>query len=516
MDNRTEEKNSSVSIDKDTKIQLIMTPASDASETEIDLGRVFDRMKGLRRVYGWVLALFVVAGVSLPLLMYQFSHKMLTVASVVTLDYNVQIGNSTRTRPVTDLTAPDGKELDLGQVTSSYVIRNALKGMNLSAPVTIDNLQANLKVTRLLTEDSRRAQEVVASLLENKNAAALTESQNLKPVYQNRFVVTLTNGFGDEDARFKTELPGSELRELLDRILTEYNKYLALTYQDPRLPDDQLSFIDTEHLDLMESLDQLKTAEKDLYTYCTAQPDNIRSYRSGRTGLTLTDWTENLLTVNDNNINYLYSYVYANNIVLDRNTVLNNYLYQQRTAQQELDKLNEDIASTQHILDSYKNDDVFVSLQESDTVRSTTVTTDYYNQMVLLQAEQYAQAAALETTLADLQSRVQQLQNGSTSDLAEFAQEELVRAIGMTSQVYQGIRDHMTEVFASSESASFINHSAPYGKDQNFLTASLRNLIIGAAAGLILAFGLWFLAALAPEFHRKEPEASAGKEAIRP
>ena len=33
---------------------------------------------------------------------------------------------------------------------------------------------------------------------------------------------------------------------------------------------------------------------------------------------------------------------------------------------------------------------------------------------------------------------------------------------------------------------------------------------------LILAFGLWFLAALAPEFRRNAPEAPAGKEAIRP
>lgn len=74
--------------------------------------------------------------------------------------------------------------------------------------------------------------------------------------YENRFIVTLTNGFGDEDSRVKIELKDGELKLLLDRILTVYNEYLVRTYADVKLPDDAFSIIDTQELDVLDSLDQ--------------------------------------------------------------------------------------------------------------------------------------------------------------------------------------------------------------------------------------------------------------------
>ena len=52
----------------------------------------------------------------------------------------------------------------------------------------------------------------------------------------------------------------------------------------------------------------------------------------------------------------------------------------------------------------------------------------------------------------------------------------------------------------------------------NFLKASAKKMIIGGVAGVIIACGLWFLAALAPEFRRgREDDApkaeTDGKEA---
>ena len=52
----------------------------------------------------------------------------------------------------------------------------------------------------------------------------------------------------------------------------------------------------------------------------------------------------------------------------------------------------------------------------------------------------------------------------------------------------------------------------------NFLKASSKRMIIFGAIGAVVACGLWFLAALAPEFRRNreddDPKAKAnGKEA---
>ena len=136
MENREPEKRPSVSIDQGAPIQVLVS-SPDAGETEIDLGQVFLNFKNRRRLFGWVLVLCVVVGLSVPLLMYQFSHPMLTVASVVSLDYDILVPDPELKpsdpnynnpeymvlAPVSDLTAPDGEPLDLGQVSISMLQR---------------------------------------------------------------------------------------------------------------------------------------------------------------------------------------------------------------------------------------------------------------------------------------------------------------------------------------------------------------------------------------------------------
>ena len=70
-------------------------------------------------------------------------------------------------------------------------------------------------------------------------------------------MVTLTNGFAEEESGMIYELQEDELCRLLDRVLDSYNDFLVRTYVDRKLPADEFSCIDTGNLDLMESLDQL-------------------------------------------------------------------------------------------------------------------------------------------------------------------------------------------------------------------------------------------------------------------
>ena len=200
----------------DRKIQLVVNNNPD--EDSIDLGNVFRNMKLKKRIFAWVLVLCLTLGACAPLLLYQFSHSMLTVSSVVTLNYNVPVKNGYTA--VKDLTAPDGKELDLNQISSSYVLQNAINGMSLSQPITVRNLRDNIKIERVLTEDSRRVQEVAAKMVEDKSNAAYNQVQGIKMTYENKFVISLTNGFGDPDSKKLVELTESELRQLLNRILS--------------------------------------------------------------------------------------------------------------------------------------------------------------------------------------------------------------------------------------------------------------------------------------------------------
>ncbi len=507
--------------EKDTRIQLVVNNQGDGEGT-IDLGRVLHNAKLGARVFSWVLILCILIGISAPLLLYQIQNPVLTVASVVSLRYEVEAPEETKDIEELQglLVDPKGEDLDLSVVTSSPVLQKAIEGLTLSKPVTLENIRNNMTVTRVLTEESSRTKEALAGLAEAKNTEAYARLEETEMKYQNRFIVSLTNGFGDEDSHVKYELRDEELRILLNRILDAYNDALVLAYADVRLPEDKISLIDTEEMDLPEILDSLSGVLDSLQTYCVNQPETARTYRSWQTGLSLNEWMEYIRTVRSVNIEYLEAYIYARGIMRDKEAVALTYRYRIRTLQSDLDKVNESISNTDTLLKNYKNNEVYISMQESESARTTKMTTEYYNELVLQQQENYAQAATLRTEIAETQNKLERLSSSTRKSEIKDAEAELNNAMEAVKNLYTGIREHMTELFASPIFRTYSEHSAPQGKLDNFLVASWKKMLIGGIAGAVIAFGFWFLAALAPELRHKkdddDPKADMeGKEAAK-
>ncbi len=510
-----------LSKNRESRIEVVVNRPRDEGEAEIDLIRVFRNMGRRFRVFAWVILLCFAAGVCAPLLLYQLSGKPLTVSSVVTLRYDVvrrgSAGQVISRTPVDDLTAPDGETLDLSQVTASNVLQAALDGLELSEPVSLASLRNNIKIDRILTEDSRRQQEVASRMISDKNSGAYSEVQNIRLTYVNQFVVSLTNHFAGENSRRTYDLTDKELRLVLDRILTAYNDSLVAAYADMRFPDDEFAAIDLDMQDILESLDLLRMATQDLYDFCEDQPTAIKSYRSWRTGMSLNNLMEMLDTIRNVNVNYLYSYVSTNSIVRDRESMITNYRYQLRSAQNALDALNKNIETLQSILDNYKNDEIFVSMQESDTARATKTTTDYYNRLIMEQADNYGKVARLEIKIADLQYKLDSLSAagnaGQGSSEYEKAAKELEGALAVCRRIYNQIREQFEEIHESTFFTEYAAHTVAQGRTDNFLRASAKKMVIGGAAGVIVACGLWFLSALAMEFRSGKDSSLRRKEA---
>lgn len=493
-------------IDKNAQINVMLnTP--DYTDYEIDLGRVFHNMKQMRRVYAWVIVLCLLVGVCAPLLLYQFSKPVLTVSSVVTLNY----AKDER------LKAPDGTDLDLSQIVSSYVLQNALADLKLSKPVSISALRSNIKIDRILTDKSRQAQELAKKMDQEKNANVFNQLQSIDLEYVNRFVVSLTNSFDDGTGKNTIDLKDAELRLVLNRVLDAYNDYLILTYADQKLPEDRLSIIDLDRMDILESLEQMQTASDALNNYCQSQSDEVKAYRSWKTGFNLNDWMEFLQMLREVNIDYLYSYVYTNGYVKNKSTMLMNYQYQLRNEQSNLDQINSNIQTLDSILKDYKKDNIFVSMQESGTSKSTSTTTDYFNQLIMDQVTNYSTVAQTETRISNLNDQIEMLSvSDSSSNLANVAENintELVRALEASRNIYSQIKAHMEEVQASPEFTHFAVHTAASGEQKNFLSANLTKMIIGFVLGGVIGCGLWFMASLLPELTRSHSRKESKKEA---
>ncbi|MBQ6287739.1 MAG: hypothetical protein IJK71_00675 [Clostridia bacterium] len=523
MDNN-ENRTDSMQVDKDRQIRLVVNNGQE--EGTIDFVNVLHNMKLKKHIFAWVLVLCLVIGVCAPLLLYQFTKTPLTVSSVVTLRYEAPVAKDTKAiregkktlkeaefGPVEDLTAPDGTELDLNQITSSYVLQTALDSMTLSKSITADVLRNNIGIRTVLTEESQRTREALAGLADAKNADAYKQLQTAETTYENRFIVTLTNGFGDEDSRAKIELKDGELKLLLDRILTVYNDYLVRTYADVKLPDDTFSVIDTQDLDVLDSLDQLRAGLDALYNYCDAKSETVKNYRSWKTGRSLTDWMETLQTFKSINVDYLYAMVSENAITRDKSALLTSWKYMMRMAQNDLDRTNDNITETEKLLKNYKNDEVFISMQESDAAKSTKTATEYYNNLILQQTEYYEKAAELKASIADYEDRIKRLDAKTRTDVTAEVEEELARSMASAQSMYASVREHMEEVLESQTYTTFEDHSAPQGKEQSFITANLKKIIIFTVLFVALGCGLWFLAGLAPEFSKDRREEEYGKEA---
>lgn len=527
MDSNEQRNGTELTREPERQINLVVNrPESD--ETTIDLGNVFYNMKQRRRTFAWVLLLCLLVGFCAPLLIYQFNRPMLTVSSVVTLQYEVPnkvwrtnsqgqrvqvVPENPVYEPVSDLTAPDGETLDLNQITSAYVLQTALDGLSLSQPITASNLRANITIQTMLTDESQRTREALAGLAELKNAEAYTRLEGAEMKYKNRFIVSLRNGFGDEDSRTKRELKDAELSQVLDRVLNVYNDYLVRTYADIRLPEDRFSVIDIQELDVMDSLDQIRTGIQNLETYCGEKTDTIRAYRSWQTGRSLENWKETLKTFRNINVDYLYTLASESSVTRDKAALLTSYKYLLRNAQNDLQKTNENIEETKKILASYKNDDIYLSMQESDDTKSTKAATEYYNELILQQAENYDKAAELKTTAADYEERIRKLEDATATGVTEEIETELARSLATAQGMYQQISDHMEELFDSTFYTTYEKHTVPQGKAESFLTASSKKILIGMAIGAVIAFGLWFLYGLAPEFSRNRKARETGKEA---
>ena len=503
MSELMEKKENALSVGNDSKINVVVNRSSD-EDGLVDLLSVFGNMKRKSGFFVWVIVLCMVVGVCAPLLLYQTKKQALLVASVVTLDYDVlDTTNPLITptpKPVEDLTAPDGTDLDISMLTSSYVLSEALRGVTLSEDISVAQLRNNISIERMLTEDSRRQQEVAKQMLADKNSAAYAQLQNIKLTYVNQVIVSLSNGFGEGDNR--VFLPDDELRLLLDRVTASYNNYLAMTYADLKIPGDEISVIDTENLDIMESVDSLRQALTNLYDYCDSKTDEIKAYRSFRDGRSLMDLMQVLQTARDVNVEYLYSYISASSVAVDRDAMIAKYRYQLREAQTKLDTVNEQIATTADILKNYKHDQIYVEQQEGDSSKSTKITTEYYNNLILQQAANYENANKLEISIEELKVKIESLQSENASANTAKAKEELAAAIKVCHDVYLQICEQMEEIYGSSFYTTYAIRSAAQGKEDGFLSANLKKMILGALIGAFLGCGLWFVNAFAAEMRR--------------
>lgn len=468
---------------------------------EIDIVKIFKNMKSRRWFFCWMMGFLALIGMCIPLLLYQFQEHPYDYKSVVTLTYE---GSE-------NLMAPDGEPLDLSMVSSSYVLSEAIKGLNLSQPLSLESIKNNISIEKIITEDSRRTQELISGMMDvsNTTASAYENLMNFEVEYENQFIVSLKNGFGNEDMGRLLYLDFSELAILLDRILNKYNDFLCLTYAENLTPDNEFSVIDINSLDLLDSLDLLNSAIDHLDAFLDEKNPEILSYRSRVDGLSLNDLRRDLAIMQSVDVDYLYSYVYSNSIVKDEKSMITSLKFQLRNYEQNLAVINEKIENTSSILANYKNDEIFVSSQNANQNMATTATTDYYNTTVLEQVVNYGERADLLYNIANTNDKLTALGSTTSSDITK-AHEELIVTLHNCMRMYDIICNHLQEINESDFYSVFTDHTSATGKAPSLFGVCGKNMAIYAIIGLFIGFCWWGIEGIAMQFKEEPAKGKRG------
>lgn len=469
------------------KIDLYINNNDQYAEQGISIMNVFSRLRQRFHIYIWVILLGLIAGLTVPVMMYTFRDKQETGISIVGLDY----------KGADQGLAPDGTALDISYIKSSFIVQNALSSVNLSKKVSAAQVQDNVKITGVLTDETKQQKEILEKLAEEKSTAYAETLKNFTLKYKAQYIITVDSVF--KDGNKKVKLTTTDLSTLLNGLTSAYAEYFADTYQDKSLPDNLLGAIDAESLDFLDMLDEISESFDYLEKYCNTKAATYSNFRNSA-GLSFEDLSSTIATLRSTDLISAYGDIDLNNISRNPTIQLNNYQYQRREANSKLNEVKENIASKQTEIDNYKPDTVVIPASDGDGYKSVDRTSDYYNQLVLEMTQLNENKSELEERIAILDSRIDKLQGQpATAEQVANAEKEVNDLLESAKDVYDLVNSSTDELFRSNAYNDRYMHAVVTTESEKF-TDNLKQFGIGAAVGLAIGLVLWAADAFILEF----------------
>ena len=492
-----EQQNESLADSK--KIDLYINNQDD-QEQGISIMNVFSRLKQRFHLYAFVMISTLLLGLLVPTLMYTFKDKKETAVAVLGFDYEGASEEKT----------PNGNHLEITTLKSSYVVQNAIENVTLSKEVNTAQVIANIKISRPLTDETRREKEIIDKLEEAKNNGFGEMVKNFTEKYRDQYFIYLNNGFSN-GGHSKVTLSSDDLSHLLSAIMSSYNDYFIETYQDRNMPDNQVATINETKLDYLEILDDVSASLSYLADYCQSRADLLPGFQT-KDGVSFSVLKKNILDLQEKNVGPSYADIYLKNIYKDKLSIQSYYERQKREAELDLSATVSQINTLQESIDNYPKGSVVVQQPEG---ASTTVpfTDPEKNRLELELAEKLQQKSALEEQISILADRLDKLEHDPEATQAEKdkANADVQSALVSARKAYSRVNLAAAELFASNAYKSKYMHFLTSTQSEKF-SDNLKTFAIGAGAGLFLGLFLWVADAFILEF-RAVKKANEAREA---
>lgn len=460
-------------------------------EGEIDLVCVFENMWNKKGVYVWAILAFFIVGTMVGLLSSTLKSEKRadTAHAILSLDYE---GSN-------ELLAPDGSELDIGIISSAYIVNKALSGLTLSEEISADAVASSLSVERLLSDGTRQYIDLINSVVEKKPEGAL-EVLDMEYEYSNLILLSLNNSF-DKGKKLASE----ELTALLDGIIDAYNDYLVKEYSKYQLPSSNLVQLDISSLDYDEAISTISDELTKLEKYCTKEiAKGILSYRSSDDGMRLLDASVLIRYYLDSDVSNFSAFVNENALTKDKGRTISRYEYSLNNYRYEYNALIENIQNNNETITNYKNDENTLFGQDGTAVTAGVTVTEHYNELVAKQLDYYDRKKNISVAIKRTEDVLGKLNASSNAALQNSViDSELENIYESSIKLYELVFRISDEFFNSFSYTNAYTYriSAQYS-NESLLFSTIASAVKIGVISCFLAILIWGLDALLEETKR--------------
>ena len=271
---------------------------------------------------------------------YATSNQSYTAQSIIKYNYSKAEDGKT----------PSGEDLDVSEIFSSTVVKEAIE--NLGLTVNVDTIRSGGTVTGIVPDDVTKTQE-----------AKIDKGEDVEKYHSTEYIVKLS-----VSSAYSTEY----VRTMLDEILSCYFANFGEKYVDYSTIPNNAAALDGQGYDYIEQAEILNNTVAQI----TANLGNCQAahpeFVSSTTGLSLSDLLDEYNYVSDVEIPYLFSEILGGKLTQNREVLLKKYQERYNTYVMDGDVDSEKVAAVLEVIQSYGNKNKDGSLYYQRGARSGT------------------------------------------------------------------------------------------------------------------------------------------------
>lgn len=271
---------------------------------------------------------------------YATSNQSYTAQSIIKYNYSKAEDGKT----------PSGEDLDVSEIFSSTVVKEAIEDLGLT--VNVDTIRSGGTVTGIVPDDVTKTQE-----------AKIDKGEDVEEYHSTEYIVKLS-----VSSEYSTEY----VRTMLDEILSCYFANFGEKYVDYSTIPNNAAALDGQGYDYIEQAEILNNTvaqiTENLGNCQAAHPEFV----SSTTGLSLSDLLDEYNYVSDVEIPYLFSEILGGKLTQNREVLLKKYQERYNTYVMDGDVDSEKVAAVLEVIQSYGNKNKDGSLYYQRGARSGT------------------------------------------------------------------------------------------------------------------------------------------------